>query len=80
MDMGKSALRRGKRVNPRFSVQVDFESLAGETGTSPSLCILRDAMPYKLLLEEGSGGMGGRMGEAVDKVNTRQQRGRGTQV
>ena len=68
MDVGESALRLGKMCNPGFSVAVDFGSLAGETGMGPSLCVLRDAVPYKLLLEEGSCGTGGRMGEAVDKV------------
>ena len=66
--MRESALRLGKCVDPRFSVAVDFGSLAGETGTGPSLCVLRDAVPYKLLLGEGSCGTGRRMGEAMDKV------------
>ena len=54
--------------NGNKSVAVDFGSLAGETGTGPSLCVLHDAVPYELLLEEGSCGMGRRMGEAMDKV------------
>ena len=68
IDVGESALRLGKCANPGFSVAVEFGSLAEETGTGPSLCVNRDAVPYKLLLEEGSCRMGGRMGEAVDKV------------
>ena len=67
MDVGELVLRQGKCADPGFSVAVDFGSLAGETGTGPSLRVLRDAVPYELL-EEGSCGMGGRMGEAVDKV------------
>ena len=68
MDVGESALRLGKRANPGFSAMVDFGSLAGETRMGPSLCILCDAVPYELLLEEGSSGMFRRMGKAVDKV------------
>ena len=68
MDVGELALRLGKLANPGFSVAVDFGSLAGETGTGSSLCVLHAAVSYELLLEEGSYGMGGRMGEAVVKV------------
>ena len=67
-DVGESALMMGKRADPGFSVVVDFGSLAGETGTGPSLYVLHDVMSYKLLLEEGSCGTGRRMAEAVDKV------------
>ena len=47
---------------------MDFGGLAGKTGMFPSLGILRDAMQYELLLEEGSCGMGGGIAEALDEV------------
>ena len=47
---------------------VDFGGLARKTCMGPSLGVLCDAVPYELLLEEGSCGAGGGMGEAVDEV------------
>ena len=47
---------------------VDFGGLARKTYTGPSLGVLCDAVPCKLLLEEGSCGAGGGMGEAMDEV------------
>ena len=68
MRVGESSLGLGKGVEAGFGVAVDFGGLAGETGTGPSLGVLCDAMPYKLLFEESSCVTGRRMGEAVDKV------------
>ena len=68
MHVGKSLLRLGKGADAVFGVAVDFGGLAGETVTGPSLGVLCDAVQCELLYEEGSCGMGGRMGEAMDKV------------
>ena len=47
---------------------VDFGGLASKTCSRPSLSVLCDAVPYKLLLENGSCGAAGGMGGAVDEV------------
>ena len=62
MHVGESLLRLGKGADARFGVALDFGGLAGETRMGPSLDVYRDAVPYKLLFEEGSCGTCGRMG------------------
>ena len=68
MYVGESSLRLGKGADGGFGVAVDFGGLTGETGMGPSLGILRDTIPYKLLFEEGSCGTGRKMDKVMDKV------------
>ena len=73
MHVGESSLELGKSADAGFDVEVNFVGLAGDTGKGPNLGGLCDAVPCKLLLEEGSCRTGRRMGKVEDSTVERKR-------